>query len=47
LAFMFFSRRGFAGVEPLDDISPVSNSRKLLYIFAIVMLILTFAYSPF
>ncbi len=47
LAFMFFSRRGFAGVEPLDDISPVSNSRKLLYIFALVMLILTFAYSPF
>jgi len=47
LAFMFFSRRGFAGVEPLDDISPVSNSRKLLYIFALVMLVLTFAYSPF
>jgi membrane-associated protease RseP (regulator of RpoE activity) len=47
LAFMFFSRRGFAGVEPLDDISPVSNSRKLLYILALVMLVLTFAYSPF
>jgi membrane-associated protease RseP (regulator of RpoE activity) len=47
LAFMLFSRRGFAGVEPLDDISPVSNSRKLLYIFALVMLVLTFAYSPF
>src|SRR5436309_1757191 len=47
LAFMFFSRRGFAGVEPLDDISPVSNSRKLLYIFALFMLVLTFAYSPF
>jgi len=47
LAFMFFSRRGFAGVEPLDDISPVSNSRKLLYIFALGMLVLTFAYSPF
>jgi membrane-associated protease RseP (regulator of RpoE activity) len=47
LAFMFFSRRGFAGVEPLDDISPVSTSRKMIYILAIVMLILTFAYSPF
>jgi membrane-associated protease RseP (regulator of RpoE activity) len=47
LAFMFFSRRGFAGVEPLDDISPVSNSRKLLYLLALVMLVLTFAYSPF
>jgi membrane-associated protease RseP (regulator of RpoE activity) len=47
LAFMFFSRRGFAGVEPLDDISPVSTSRKLLYFLALVMLVLTFAYSPF
>jgi Zn-dependent protease len=47
LAFMFFSRRGFAGVESLDDISPVSNSRKLLYVLALVMLVLTFAFSPF
>ena len=47
LAFMFFSRRGLTGVEPLDDISPVSNSRKILYGLAIVMLILTWAYSPF
>ena len=47
LAFMYFSRRGFAGVEPLDDISPVSSSRKLIYIVAIAMLILTFAFSPF
>jgi membrane-associated protease RseP (regulator of RpoE activity) len=47
LAFMFFSRRGLAGVEPLDDISPVSNSRKILYVLALGMLILTFAFSPF
>ncbi len=47
LAFMFFSRRGFAGVEPLDDISPVSDSRKLLYVLALGMLVLTFAFSPF
>jgi len=47
LAFMFFSRRGFAGVEPLDDISPVSNSRKLLYILGLGILVLTFAFSPF
>jgi len=47
LAFMFFSRRGFAGVEPLDDISPVSNSRKVLYVLALGMLVLTFAFSPF
>src|SRR5467141_1984196 len=46
LAFMFFSRRGFAGVEPLDDISPGSNSRKILYILGIAMLVLTFANSP-
>jgi membrane-associated protease RseP (regulator of RpoE activity) len=47
LAFMYFSRRGFAGVEPLDDISPVSASRKLIYVLAIAMLLLTFAFSPF
>jgi membrane-associated protease RseP (regulator of RpoE activity) len=47
LAFMFFSRRGLAGVEPLDDISPVSNSRKILYILGLGMLLLTFAFSPF
>jgi hypothetical protein len=43
---MAFSRRGFAGVEPLDDVSPVSNSRKILYILGIAMLVLTFANSP-
>ncbi len=46
LAFMLFSRRGFAGVEPLDDVSPVSNSRKLLYFLGLVMLLLTFAVAP-
>src|SRR2546428_529632 len=46
LVMMAFSRRGFAGVEPLDDVSPVSNSRKLLYILGIAMLVLTFANSP-
>jgi Zn-dependent protease len=46
LVMMAFSRRGFAGVEPLDDVSPVSNSRKILYILGIVMLVLTFANSP-
>jgi Zn-dependent protease len=46
LAMMAFTRRGFAGVEPLDDVSPVSNSRKILYILGIVMLVLTFARSP-
>ena len=46
LGFMWFSRRGLAGVEPLDDVSPVSNSRKVLYLMAIVLLILTFALTP-
>src|SRR3989441_10442968 len=39
LGFMWFSRRGLAGVEPLDDFSPVSNSRKGLYLMAIVLLV--------
>ena len=46
LVMMAFSRRGFAGVEPLDDVSPVSNSRRILYILGIAMLVLTFANSP-
>ena len=46
LIMMNLTRRGFAGVEPLDDVSPVSNSRKLLYLLAIVMLLLTFFPSP-
>jgi membrane-associated protease RseP (regulator of RpoE activity) len=47
LGFMWFSRRGLAGVEPLDDVSPVSNSRKGLYLMAVVLLVLTFALAPF
>jgi len=47
LIMMNLTRRGFAGVEPLDDVSPVTNSRKVLYLLAIVMLLLTFFPSPF
>jgi membrane-associated protease RseP (regulator of RpoE activity) len=47
LGFMWFSRRGLAGVEPLDDISSVSNSRKVLYLMAIALFVLTFALVPF
>ena len=43
LVMMGLSGRGFAGVEPLDDISPVSNTRKILYLLGIAMLVLTFA----
>lgn len=42
LVFMFLSRRPFQGLEPLDDISPLSSSRKLLFVLALVMLGLTF-----
>ncbi len=46
LIFMWFSGRGITGVQPLDDISPISNSRKVLYILALIMLALTFSIGP-
>ena len=39
--FMFASRRPLEGVEPLDDVSPLSKSRKALFALALVMLILS------
>lgn len=42
VVFMFLSRRPLQGLEPLDDISPLSLSRKILFAFALVMLGLTF-----
>ncbi len=42
LLFMFASRRPMVGVEPLDDVSPLSNSRKALFALALVMLVLSF-----
>jgi membrane-associated protease RseP (regulator of RpoE activity) len=47
LIFMSFSRRGLAGVEPLDDVSPISNWRKLMFIAGLVALFLTFSLAPF
>ncbi len=47
LIFMSFSRRGLAGVEPLDDISPISNSRKIMFLLGLVTLFLTFSLVPF
>lgn len=41
VVFMFISRRPLEGVEPLDDVSPLSNSRKVLFIAAWVMFLLT------
>ena len=46
IVMMGFSGRGVRGVEPLDDVSPVSNSRKILYLLGVAMLVLTFAYLP-
>ena len=42
IVFMFLSRRPLEGVEPLDDISPLSMSRKLLYAVALLMLVFCF-----
>jgi membrane-associated protease RseP (regulator of RpoE activity) len=40
--FMLLSRRPLEGVEPLDDVSPLSNTRKSLFALALVMLVLSF-----
>jgi Zn-dependent protease len=42
LMWMFTSGRGLAGAEPLDDVSPLSGSRKLLYIAALGIMVLCF-----
>ncbi len=39
---MFASRRPLEGVEPLDDVSPLTNTRKALFALALVMLVLSF-----
>jgi membrane-associated protease RseP (regulator of RpoE activity) len=39
---MVASRRPLEGLEPLDDVSPLSNSRRALSIMALVMLIFCF-----
>ncbi len=42
LFWMFGSRRGFVGAEPLDDVSPLSPSRRILYLITLVILVLCF-----
>jgi membrane-associated protease RseP (regulator of RpoE activity) len=42
IVFMFISRRPLEGIEPLDDISPLSNWRKALFALALGMLVLSF-----
>lgn len=47
LLWMFGSGRGWVGAEPLDDVSPLSHSRKLLYLVVLIMLFLCFVAFPF
>jgi membrane-associated protease RseP (regulator of RpoE activity) len=42
IIFMFASRRPLQGVMPLDDVSPLSNSRKALFALSLVILLLSF-----
>jgi len=42
IVFMFLSRQPLQGLEPLDDVSPLSTSRKALFALALVMLLLSF-----
>lgn len=46
IVMIAISRRGITGVQPLDDVSSVSHSRKLLYLLGLIMLVVTFASVP-
>ncbi len=42
IIFMFASRRPLQGVIPLDDVSPLSNLRRALFVVSLVILALSF-----
>lgn len=42
LFWMFGSKRGVGGAEPLDDVSPLSPGRRMLYLAALIVLGLSF-----
>ena len=42
ILFMLLSRRPLEGVEPLDDVSPLSRGRKILFGVVLIMLLFTF-----
>jgi len=42
ILILMFTRAGWAGVEPLDDVSALSNGRKLLFALALAILVLCF-----
>jgi len=46
LFWMFANRQVLKGAEPLDDVSPLTLSRKLLFLAVLGILILCFA-TPF
>jgi len=46
LIWMFSTGRGFATVEPLDDVSPLAQSRKMLYLLSLLILVLSFVMMP-
>lgn len=39
---LMFTRGGWAGVEPLDDVSSLSNGRRVLFVLALAILMLCF-----
>jgi membrane-associated protease RseP (regulator of RpoE activity) len=46
LFLMFGTRRGMAAAEPLDDVSPLSRSRKALYLATLLITLLCFVRYP-
>ncbi len=42
LFLMFGSKKAFRGVEPLDDVSPLSNVRKIFYFITLFILVICF-----
>lgn len=48
LFWMLGSRRSLSGAEPLDDVSPLSSGRRILYLAALIILGLSFVViTPF
>ena len=46
LFFMMFSRRSFTGAEPLDDVTPLSTSRKMAYFILLSIPVICFVIPP-
>jgi membrane-associated protease RseP (regulator of RpoE activity) len=46
LFFMMFSRRSLTGAEPLDDVTPLSKSRKISYFILLSIPVICFVIPP-